>query len=107
MSITHPVVAAVGDGSGGGAVRGATVVRPPEARATLAIVEAQYRRAVARALASDSGDRAGAFAEAHRLLQAAVALRRTIAPEDGVVSDAGCRACDEGPAGRTGAAATL
>lgn len=102
MSITHSVVAAAGDGSGDSHVPGARVVRPPQAHATLAILDAQYRRAVARAFASDSRNRALAFAEARRLLQAAVALRRTIAPEDRVISDAGGRASTLADPGRTG-----
>lgn len=58
------------------------MARPPEAHAALAIVEAQYRRALARAVGDDSGDRAGAFAEARRLLRAAVALRHRLALQD-------------------------
>lgn len=76
---------------------GATVGRPPEARATLAIIDVQYQRALAHALATDVGARAGAVAETRRLLQTAVALRRRIAPEDGVMSDARCRTSEALP----------
>jgi len=46
-----------------------------EANAALAIVHAQYWRALARATTGEPADRAGAFAEARRLLAVAVALR--------------------------------
>jgi len=48
----------------------------PGAQSALAIVHAQYWRALARATTGEPADRAGAFADARRLLAIAVALRR-------------------------------
>ena len=48
----------------------------PGAQSASAIVDAQYWRALARATTGEPADRAGAFAEARRLLAIAVALRR-------------------------------
>jgi len=48
----------------------------PGAQSASAIVDAQYWRALARARTSGPAGRAGAFAEARRLLAMAVALRR-------------------------------
>ena len=47
----------------------------PGAQSASAIVHAQYWRALARATTGEPADRAGAFAEARRLLAIAVALR--------------------------------
>jgi hypothetical protein len=54
----------------------------PEPRSSLGIVYAQYQHALARATTSDPADRAGAFAEARRLLQVAIALRGLVSPQD-------------------------
>ena len=48
----------------------------PGRQSASAIVHAQYWRALARATTGEPADRAGAFAEARRLLAIAVALRR-------------------------------
>jgi hypothetical protein len=58
----------------------------PETKSALAIVHAQYWRALARAAAGEPAERAGAFAEARRLLGVAVALHRGVGAEgdDGI-----------------------
>jgi hypothetical protein len=53
-----------------------------EARSSLEIVHAQYHREVTRAARSEAAERAGALAEAHRLLKVAVALRGRVTRED-------------------------
>jgi hypothetical protein len=53
-----------------------------EARSALEIIHAQYHRALTRAARSESAERAGALAEARRLLGVAVAVRRRARARD-------------------------
>jgi hypothetical protein len=53
-----------------------------EAESALEIVHAQYHRALKRAARGESTERAGALAEARRLLKVAVALRGHITDQD-------------------------
>ena len=62
--------------------RPADRLAPPGAESASAIVHAQYWRALARATTGEPADRAGAVAEARRLLAIAVALRRREASPD-------------------------
>jgi hypothetical protein len=53
-----------------------------EAESALEIVHAQYHRALKRAARSEAAERAGALAEARRLLKVAVALRGRVTDQD-------------------------
>jgi hypothetical protein len=55
----------------------------PETTSALAIVHAQYWRALARARSGEPAERAGVSAEARRLLGVAAELRARIGPQDG------------------------
>jgi hypothetical protein len=53
-----------------------------EAGPALEIVHAQYHRALTRAARGEAAERAGALAEARRLLKVAVGLRRRVSDQD-------------------------